>query len=236
MENNRAALGPLPAAATSPGPASPAQRVVLKRLAERGGPTALADLVAATGLHENTLREHLAALTRAGLVRRERATPNGRGRPAWLWSAVPAGTAGAAEYAGLAGALARALHHSSPQPVADAIEAGRSWGHDLAAAPSARRGVPADAGTTPRQRVEGVLGTLGFAPERDERDASGATVRLTRCPLLDAAREMPDVVCNVHLGLVGGILEQVGAQDVDSRLTPFAEPGACLLELRDVTR
>lgn len=230
MENNRAALGPLGATATSPGPASPAQRVVLKRLAERGRPTALVDLVAVTGLHENTLREHLGALARAGLVRRERATPTGRGRPAWLWSAVPAGTAGAAEYAGLASALARALHHSSPQPVADAIEAGRSWGHDLATAD------PTETGAGPRRRLEGVLGTLGFAPEHDERDPSGATVRLTRCPLLDAAREMPEVVCNVHLGLVGGILEQLGARDVDSRLTPFAEPGACLLELREVTR
>lgn len=205
---------------------------MLQLLAAIGRPATLTELSEASSLHENTLRGHLAALAGAGLVRRERAEPQGRGRPALLWTIVPAGTAGAAEYAGLATVLARALHRSSRRPAEDAIEAGRAWGHDLATRSDATDAAPTD-------QVHHVLEELGFAPEGDERDASGATVRLTRCPLLDVARELPEVVCNVHLGLIGGILEAAdgnGVESVDSRLVPFAEPGACLLELRTAGR
>ena len=73
---------------------------------ERGdGPASLSDLTAITGLHANTLREHLEALAAAGLVHRELAAPTGRGRPARLYRAdrtIPP----VAEYAGLASTLA----------------------------------------------------------------------------------------------------------------------------------
>ena len=69
---------------------------------------------------------------------------------------------------------------------------------------------------------------LGFAPEADVRATS---VRLTRCPLLEAAHRYPDVVCGVHLGLTEGALEEYGAEPGDARLVPFAEPGACRLHL-----
>lgn len=186
----------------------------------------LSRLVTATGLHENTLRGHLDALSRAGLVRRERGHPNGRGRPAWLWSGERGDGGGAREYAGLAGALARTLKRTSAKPAADAIEAGRSWGHELAAGRVA-------SSAAPREQVNALLDDLGFAPQ-PEPDSE--TVRLTQCPLLDLAREHPEIVCNVHLGLVGGALEQIGAEDVDTELVPFAEPGACLLHLRGTGR
>jgi predicted ArsR family transcriptional regulator len=57
------------------------------------------------------------------------------------------------------------------------------------------------------------------------------TVRLTTCPLLDAARRNPDVVCEVHLGIVRGVLERLGGNPDGTALLPFAEPGACLLTL-----
>ena len=39
------------------------------------------------------------------------------------------------------------------------------------------------------------------------------TVRLTRCPLLDAAEQYPDVVCGVHLGIAKGALTEYDADD-----------------------
>jgi predicted ArsR family transcriptional regulator len=59
--------------------------------------------------------------------------------------------------------------------------------------------------------------------------------RLTRCPLLEAAHEYPDIVCGVHLGLVRGALEVFGDPDAESEIDPFSEPGACRLHLREST-
>jgi predicted ArsR family transcriptional regulator len=234
---------------------SAARLRLLERLEAQPEPTTLAALVAATGLHANTVREHLEALERGGLVARQRAAPEGRGRPAWLYEAT-AGPAGgrAGEYAGLAAALAGAIHRSSEAPVQDATLAGEEWGRELAREQIKRaRHDPADpaepaGASAARAEVVTLLDEIGFAPEPDRRNGR---VRLTRCPLLEAAHRHPDIVCAVHLGLVRGALEEyagrnqtghrtghqtghqtgsgTGAPDV--RLLPFAEPGACLLHL-----
>ena len=70
-----------------------------------------------------------------------------------------------------------------------------------------------------------VLDDLGFECEIDAR--SPAQVRLTRCPLLEAAYRHTDVVCAVHLGIVRGVLEENGADPTGTRLLPFSEPNAC---------
>jgi predicted ArsR family transcriptional regulator len=191
-----------------------------------GSPTALPELTEATGLHANTLREHLEALVNRGLVRRERSAPSGRGRPAWLYEAVDpsVGDAGT-EYAGLAAALAAHLHRTSTDPDRDAVEAGRAWGRDLAH----RAGPPsAPSAAAARRKVVDILDDVGFAPRTDER---ATTAHLTRCPLLETAKEYPDVVCGVHLGIVRGALEEYGADSARTQLLPFAEPGACRLAL-----
>jgi predicted ArsR family transcriptional regulator len=188
-------------------------------------PTTLAALVSLSGLHANTVREHLDALVRDGLARRHAEPPSGRGRPAWLYEATDRDEAGSSEYAGLAATLAAAIHRSSAQPTEDAVEAGREWGHQLAAE---RGAVPTKSATAARREVVNLLDEVGFAPRADSR---AAVVRLTRCPLLEAAHRYPDVVCGVHLGLVRGALEEYGAATDGTDLLPFAEPGACRLHL-----
>jgi len=193
-------------------------------------PTTLAALTLLCGLHENTVRGHLDALHRDGLVSRERAAPGGRGRPAWLWSAVnPVETS---EYAALAAALAGTIRRTSNDPVADAVEAGRDWGRHQTR--SRRAAGHASTGTrrtaaAARREVVALLDDAGFAPRTDAR---ATRVALTRCPLLEAARRDTDVVCGVHLGLVQGALDELGVDDDRTRLLPFAEPGACVLHLR----
>jgi predicted ArsR family transcriptional regulator len=221
--------GPRPAAATRGGrPLSPARAFVLDALREAGRPVTLAELSATTGLHPNTLREHLEPLVARGPARRERAAPTGRGRPAWLYTAVAPGVADPAsstEYAGLAAALAAHIHRSSPDPKADAVAAGRAWGRELArkAGPPASRGPGAA-----RRQVARLLDDVGFCPEADDRVTD---VLLTRCPLLEAAREYPDVVCGVHLGIVRGALEEYGADSSRTHLQPFSDPDGCRLHL-----
>lgn len=194
---------------------------ILERLRDQPEPVTQAALATITGLHGNTVREHLEALVGAGLVRRVRARPSGRGRPAWLYEAIPQHAVG--EYAGLAAALAASISRTSQDPRRDAAEAGEAWGHELV---RDRAGSAPDP-VTARRRVLGLLEDLGFDPRRDAEDPSHA--RLVRCPLLEAAHRHPEVVCGVHLGLVRGALEEYGADPAGTDLVPFAEPGACVL-------
>lgn len=210
-------LGPRRGQAPRPLSASPAAILDLLR---GHPPLTQAAVVRATGLHPNTVREHLENLVRRGMVARTRAEPVGRGRPAWLY-ALTAEHGDISEYTGLAVALAATVARTSSAPGEDAARAGEEWGRDLARNRGAHPGSPAAA----RDRVVALLGDLGFQPVREARDP--ATIRLTRCPLLDAAYRNPEVVCGVHLGMVRGALEAYGADPAGSALVPFSEPGAC---------
>lgn len=240
-------LGPR-SARTAADDLPPAQAAVLRALDAQPEPTPVAALATAAGLHANTVREHLEALERAGLVERFRAAPQGRGRPAWLYAARDRGpevAGGDREYAALAATLARAIHRTSDRPEEDAAAAGEEWGRQLArphatrAAAAAAAAAASDAAAaatdtgdraaTARRTVIAVLDEVGFAPQADP---SATDVRLTRCPLLAAAHEHPDVVCGVHRGLVRGALAELGSPAAEVVLVPFAEPGACRLTLR----
>ncbi len=191
----------------------------------------LAGLSAATLLHPNTLREHLETLEREGLVARSRATPSGRGRPAWQYSTVPdAVDPLVREYAGLAATLAAALRRHSRHPGRDAVVAGRSWGAELAAGSDEPSG---PAAVARRRAVVALLDRLRFSPTTGPQ---ATTVRLTRCPLLGVAQQYPDVVCNIHHGLIEGALDRWGDTTTRVQLAPFAEPGACTLTMTPAAR
>ena len=231
MENNEGRKSLTPeAAVTRLGPRggssdrrlSASTERLLTTLRAQDAPLPLAALAATAGRHPNTVREHLDTLVRAGLAARTRQPASGRGRPAWAYEATAA-ISEASEYAALAVVLASSIVRTSAHPSVDAELAGEDWGRNLV------RGRGA-APTTPelaRDRTVEVLDDLGFEPHQDPTAPS--TVRLTRCPLLAAARSNPSIVCNVHLGMVRGVLSEYGADPAGSALTAFAEPGACLL-------
>lgn len=203
-------------------PLSASPGAILDLLHRQPEPLTLAALVHATGLHANTVREHLDTLVRRGLVARSRSEPQGRGRPAWLYeqTAVEPETSA---YAGLAAALAASIARTSTTPREDATAAGEEWGRDLAH----NRGATPTESKTARDRVVELLDDLGFEPRQEPEHPH--IFRLTRCPLLEAAHRHPDVVCGVHLGIVRGALEEYGAEPAGTDLVPFTEPGACRL-------
>lgn len=217
--------GPRPGLGRARAPLSRSRTELLEILRAQSEPTTLAALLAISGLHANTVREHLNALVRHGLAHRQASEPAGRGRPAWLYEATGSGDGAAPEYAGLAAALAAAIHRTSTTPTDDAVAAGREWGHQLA---RERRAAPPASAVAARREVVSLLDEVGFEPQADARSS---VVRLTRCPLLEAAHKYPDVVCGVHLGIAEGALEEYGADPAGTELLPFAEPGACRLHL-----
>jgi predicted ArsR family transcriptional regulator len=236
----RPGYGPLPTARVSRRRAhlSAARAGILGLLIDQPEPCTVAALSALTRQHPNTIREHLNALVDDRLAARTGDPGRRRGRPAWLYSTTPevGSEPGAREYAGLASALAAHIARTSRHTRADAIEAGRMWGRELVRRSSGRDGPVPGAAVAPsavaaRRVVVTLLDELGFAPSPDARVG---VVKLRRCPLLEAAHQHPEVVCAVHLGIVRGALDELGAdpgRTERTALQPFSEPGACRLEL-----
>jgi predicted ArsR family transcriptional regulator len=190
-----------------------------------------------TGQHENTIREHLDALVDEDLAIKYQSTEHLRGRPAWLYRICDdRDQLRAGEYAGLASALAGSIARSSSHPDDDAIEAGETWARELVRHselnPVEDHGHLARVSAiATRRKVISLLNQLGFAPKQN---ADLTKSKLTRCPLLDAAGQYPDIICNVHLGIVRGALSQFGATSTEidkADLQPFFEPGACVLRM-----
>ncbi|MEA3020843.1 MAG: hypothetical protein QOI47_2367 [Actinomycetota bacterium] len=46
-------------------------------------------------------------------------------------------------------------------------------------------------------------------------DAEGVTIAFTRCPFAELADANPELVCNLHRGLVEGFVEAVGGAAVE---------------------
>jgi len=194
--------------------ASPARRDTLAILRAAPGPLTAAALAGRLGLHVTTVRFHLDQLERVGLVARESEHSGRRGRPAASYRAVQVDLGTARDQ--MIDALALAAARGGPSPQDDARAAGRGWAAGLA--------VPHGDARTLLTRV---AGQLGFDPE----PADGG-IRLRACPFRTAARRNPQVVCQVHLGLLQGIAARAHDGDqVRIGLEPFAEPQICHLTL-----
>ncbi|SNU02544.1 Predicted transcriptional regulator, ArsR family [Ruaniaceae bacterium KH17] len=184
------------------------------------GAQTTAEIVTATGLHENTVRGHLGTLLADGRLARSRENPSGRGRPAWRWIAVGLSD----PYVELSLALIDAMSPPDDDPVAAARAAGLRWGERL---------VADDENADAWEHVLTVMTTQGFAPEVVAHEPE-RTALLWRCPLLAAARGNESVVCTIHEGMVEGVAQQwePGAR---AELEPFSQPHACTVRVRAVT-
>jgi predicted ArsR family transcriptional regulator len=189
------------------------------RGSERG--LSVRELATELGLHPNSVREQLDQLVGRGLAQRAPAAPRGRGRPALHYRATPQ-LDEAAPYRDLARVLAEELARV-PDPTRHAVAAGERWGRA-----AIRSAVRADAAPEPVSRLLALLAASGFAPEPL---AAGEPIRLRRCPFLPLAQKQRRVVCGVHLGLMRGALEELGAPLDAVHLEPFVEPNLCLAHL-----
>lgn len=185
-------------------------------------------LAEATGIHENTVRFHLGRLLDDGLVERQRGESPGPGRPPWTFVARrDRDGAGRENYELMAAVLSDFVERSHDEPAAVAQEAGREWARRQAPEVTAGATGAWDAALDELARV---LDASGFAPELSVQP-DGATVRVHHCPFLSIARDDQTVPCGVHLGLMEGVLEAVGAPGQVDRLEPFVTPSLCVAHL-----
>lgn len=197
--------------------APPMRRRVLQALMQSTRPLDAHAVAELLGLHITTARYHLGQLEACGLARRQTEAQRRRGRPRILYGPIgPARDEGAREQ--LITVLAATLS-TRDRGQRLAVRAGAQWADTFS--------VTVD--DDPAGDLITVLDRLGFDPE-----TRGDTIALLACPFRDAARAYPEVVCSVHGGLIGQILERTGA-GASSQLLPFVEPGLCLVQLIPAT-
>jgi len=203
--------------------ASISRVAVLETLRASGGPLGVRELAERMSLHNNTVRKHLDLLVENGFATRLRDAVARRGRPRYVYAAAPESSPAETQLSNyrLLASVFAAFLHDADDPQATAEEAGRRFGArslDLAgAAPSAAL-----------ERVVRMLDEIGFQPEPA---AGGSEIRLRHCPFHELARDRQDVVCGIHLGLIRGALQQLGAPEEALRLVPFVTPTLCVVEI-----
>lgn len=223
---------------TSAGPQPPialprlssARRRVLQGIDALGGrEVTIEELAEHLGGHPNASRAHLASLTEDGLLQISELRRSGAGRPPRCYSLTAAGRqaltpseqpTGLEE---LAAALTAYLVESG-HGEEEARRIGEAWGAGRAA-----KMTDAESDDAVDQ-VSRILDALGFEPTR-EAEEDGEFILIRRCPLLGLAKENPQFICQVHRGLVDGMLKSAGT-DRSIELLPFAHPEGCVVRLR----
>jgi predicted ArsR family transcriptional regulator len=189
------------------------------------------ELAERTGLHGNTVRFHLERLVSDGVAHRRVEERNEPGRPRLSFTATPRPDPArdSRNYQFLAEILASYVAGTAGQPAAAAVEAGRTWGRYLTERPAPYQRVSEEEAVS---RLLRILDDIGFAPELAADDPR--TIRIPHCPFREVAETHREVICSIHLGLMRGALDEMGAPVTADRLIPFVEPSLCLAHLTPV--
>jgi predicted ArsR family transcriptional regulator len=186
-------------------------------LARSPRPLVTAEIADTLGLHPNTVRPHLERMREVGLLDVTTDARGEVGRPQHRYSlAADAPSLGLEPptmpvLARMVLAMAERLG-ASP---ADAVAVGETEGRARAArydeAPSALEALVAD---LDRLGFDPIVIEAGDADSVDDPDSVTAVVAFANCPFADLARDHPDLVCNLHRGLVAGFVAHMGDAEV----------------------
>lgn len=194
---------------------------VLARLREYATAVPVARLARSLGLHPNTARFHLDALVREGLVERDSEQRETAGRPRVLYRVIAARRE-PERHEDLAHAMV--VHYAGPMRDrrARAEATGVAWGIELRQDDSLAA-LPAP------ERIRRCLDRMGYRPKLSQGDR-GATLEFGFCPYRELAVGVPSVVCQVHLGLLRGLIDPSEPWEVRG-LQAWTTPGTCTATL-----
>jgi predicted ArsR family transcriptional regulator len=180
------------------------------------------EVATALGIGRTLAAYHLDRLAKEGLLsvayaRRSGRTGPGAGRPAKLYERSDrelAVSVPARDYGLAARLLAHAAAHDAQGGTGRALRgAAESLGREIAA-------------TAPAPRdLDRLLRERGYEPYEDD---AGVT-RLRNCPFHAVAQSHPEVVCDMNLSLLGGL---VGALDADAEAVLEPGPGRCCVAIK----
>lgn len=184
-------------------------RVEILHLVQEQPQRTITEIVSATGLHPNTVREHLQRLIDDGYVVSASEHRTTRGRPRVLYSATDG--------------------VSSCSPVQRRRVRAAAERGDLM-----RRVLPGDTpqlDTAALHQIDALVEDLvdaGFDPFVDEDEL---TVELTPCAHASAQAEHREVLCSVHLGIMQSVLSAAdGPLSVDG-MRSSCDPRECIVQL-----
>lgn len=185
-----------------------------EELTRSAAPLSATDLAQRLDLHPNTVRLHVERLREVGLVEVEAIHRGTVGRPQHRYSLAP-GAPGLgfdppahALLAGLLAALAEQVGASGD----DAGATGRAWGGEAARRTRSRDCLAA---------LVAELDRLGFEPATEEISERSSSIAFLHCPFRELAEAYPELVCNLHRGLVEGIVDEVGGGMVEEFATLY---------------
>lgn len=168
----------------------------------------LTELSDQTGLHQNTLRDHVRILEDEGFIRSETERTGRRGRPRRLFHAVrPADR-----------------NEVADRRLRDALRQGELM----------RRVMPVAESSLPPEAVRQLdalythLDDVGLQPDVDE---TTLTVELAPCRFHDLLAENAATACRVHEELVRSVLRRAGGPVEVDRFLPFVTAHSCRIHL-----
>jgi predicted ArsR family transcriptional regulator len=186
-----------------------------------------AEIAESLDLHPNTVRPHLERMREVGLLVVDADSRGTVGRPQHRWNLAPEAPSLGLEPSairGLAGLLAAVAAGAGASQHLLA-EAGRVQGR-AAGANRAAAGVQSCL-----EALVDELADLGFDPAVAD-DGSVTTVGFTHCPFRDLAEAYPDVVCQLHRGIVEGVIQGVpNAEVMVEAFATLADRDPCRVEL-----
>ena len=190
----------------------PTRHRIFRFIADSGRPVGVAELTEYVQLNHNAVRQHLAVLRDAGLVDEQVESAKRPGRPRLLYSLAPEaagswGTTGPFEL--LASALAEALG-SGESPYQVGVRLGRDRARQLR---------PRVRDTDPAELVQTEMLERGFRPTMKIK-GDLVEYSLQRCPFSSVAEQNPEVVCELHRGLMDGLSEGLGQPAQVVEFTP----------------
>lgn len=201
---------------------------MLSLLRQADRPLSVAEVANAIDLHVNTARFHLDGLVDDGLAERTSESRETPGRPRILYTSEGP-SPGPRSYELLAKMLTGFVSTLDGAGAAT-VELGRAWGRHLVERPAPSEHIDVQEAVA---RLHRLLDAIGFQSEARVTD-DGAEVRLRHghCPFREIAQKHTDVVCAIHLGLMQGALDELGAPITASSLEPFVTPQVCIAHLQ----
>jgi len=196
----------------------PTRRRVYEYVSAQGRPVGRDETAGALGIGRTLAAYHLDRLAAGGLLsvayeRRSGRTGPGSGRPAKMYERAGDEVAVSVpprDYGVAARLLADAAAHDEQGGTRRALrDAAEALGHEIGAE---------DAGD-----LVPLLRARGYEPYDDE----DGVMRLRNCPFHAVAQRHPEVVCEMNLALLEGV---VAGRDVEAVLEPG--PGRCCVALR----
>lgn len=194
-----------------------------------GRPVSVRELAARLSLHPNTLRPHLRRLEEVGLVASEVRRGTTVGRPQTLYSVTEREEPEGSDYRLLAEILAGLL--SGSRALERARELAREWGEYLVV-----QGGPKPGTRLPARRnlaiLQEAMARAGFEPRFHRRTPTTVEISLRACPFRDLVEDHRELVCEIHRGLIEGMLGGLKPPLALAGFEPLVERGTCRLVAR----